>query len=270
MNLQPAIKWSGSKRLLADSIVALFPKEISNYYEPFCGGASILYNLLHKDDIIVDSYTISDKNKDLIDLLLEIKHNPSYLLSQYTILWNELNKDEDGKRKKCYYNEVREHFNRTRDSALFLFLLRTCYNGLTRYNSSGNFNTSFHFGRKGINPKKLDKVIKQWSELLNINDVTIKHCDYDTIEQLDNDDLMFLDPPYLGTTNTSMYNGGIDFDDFNNYIKHLDCKIVLSFDDSEKSHFDFLNHRRLDGKNSSFRRLKGLNTTVKESLYTNY
>ena len=70
---QPVIKWSGSKRSQANDIISYFPKEIATYYEPFCGGASILRALLDSD-IKVHHYVASDLNKDLIDLFLAIKN----------------------------------------------------------------------------------------------------------------------------------------------------------------------------------------------------
>ena len=72
---EPAIKWSGSKRSQAEKILEFFPKEIDTYYEPFCGGCSVLRRLLDSD-IKVKNYVCSDLNQDLINLWIEIKNHP--------------------------------------------------------------------------------------------------------------------------------------------------------------------------------------------------
>ena len=87
MKFQPVIKWSGSKRSQANDIISYFPKEISTYYEPFCGGASILRALLDSD-IKVHHYVASDLNKDLIDLFLAIKNTPNEVYEHYSDLWH--------------------------------------------------------------------------------------------------------------------------------------------------------------------------------------
>ena len=76
------IKWSGSKRSQVNEILKYFPKEIDTYYEPFCGGASVLRGLLDSN-IKVNSYVCSDISKPLIDLWNEIKNNPKELCDYY-------------------------------------------------------------------------------------------------------------------------------------------------------------------------------------------
>ena len=144
MKFQPVIKWSGSKRSQSEEIIKSFPKSINTYYEPFIGGGSVLFQLLHSD-IRVEQYICSDINKDLIVLWNMIKDNPNHLCIKYEEMWNELNSIEDIELKKQYYYKVRSKYNTTREPHLFLFLSRTCTNGLIRYNSKNEFNTSFHF-----------------------------------------------------------------------------------------------------------------------------
>ena len=73
---QPFIKWSGSKRSQAKEILKHFPRKIDTYYEPFCGGASMLFALMKSDDIEVKKYHISDINEDLYSLLISLKQQP--------------------------------------------------------------------------------------------------------------------------------------------------------------------------------------------------
>ena len=108
--IEPEVKWSGSKRSQAEEIIKLFPKEIDTYYEPFCGGCSVLRRLL-SSDIKVNKYVCSDLNCDLINLWNLIKEEPIELYEYYLKLWNELNKNENKDRKRSYFNEIREKYN---------------------------------------------------------------------------------------------------------------------------------------------------------------
>jgi DNA adenine methylase len=96
------------------------------------------------------------------------------------------------------YYEIRNSFNATKNEYDFLFLTRTCVNGLIRYNDKGEFNNSFHITRPGINPGALSNIINQWRFI--IKDINFYNCDYrDIIEMAGKDDFFFLDPPYGGT-----------------------------------------------------------------------
>jgi len=225
-------------------------------------------------DIEVDNYICSDINIDLINLWNEIKNNPNEVANNYEIMWHELNdKDDDKQRKKEYFNKIRLRFNKNRDTSDFMFLMRTCVNGMPRYNKKGWFNTSFHITRNGINPKTLRNVINFWATKLNEKNVKFISGDYSYIEQVDND-FMYLDPPYFNTK--GMYYGSIDMDLFIAWLSKQ-SKYILSFDGKLKNKdftYDFptslyTEHVYLDSGNSSFRRLKTDDKyqNVKESLY---
>lgn len=274
MKFQPAIKWSGSKRSQSEQIVSYFPKEIDTYYEPFVGGASVLFQLLHSD-VKVNNYICSDINKDLIDLWNKIKSNPDNLIESYFIMWHELNIDDDIERKKQYFYTVRNRFNRERNPSDFLFLSRTCTNGLIRYNSKGEFNTSFHFSRKGIKPEKLKRIILYWSEKLNEYNVEFICCDYKEIITKEND-FIYLDPPYANTK--GMYYGEIDYEEFWNWLRKQNAKYLISFN-GKRDVIDntynvpkdlYQQHIYLHSGRSSFKGLKHqVVQYVKESLYIN-
>lgn len=153
---EPVIKWSGSKRSQADKIISYFPKEIDTYYEPFCGGASVLRRLL-SSDIKVKEYVSSDLNDDLIALWNEIIDHPEEVILHYKKLWSELNVDDDKERKKEYFYVIRDRYNKERNPLDFMFIMRTTTNGMPRYNKQGDFNNSFHVTRNGINPNTLEK-----------------------------------------------------------------------------------------------------------------
>lgn len=270
---EPVIKWSGSKRSQAEKILTFFPKKIDTYYEPFCGGASVLRRLLDSD-IKVNHYVCSDLNSGLIDLWNEIINNPLEVYFYYKKLWNELNIDDDKQRKKEYFASVRERYNKEHNPLDFMFIMRTTTNGMPRYNRDGEFNNSFHVTRNGIIPETFEKIIFEWCHLLKKNNVEFISCSYEDIKPTDND-FLYLDPPYANTK--AMYYGTIDYEKFWNYLRSLPCKYVLSFD-GKSGDIDntwnvpedvYTRHEYLLSGNSSFKRTigKSNDSIVYESLY---
>ena len=271
----PAVKWSGSKSSQAEEIVRRIPKKVDTYYEPFCGGCSVLRRLL-ASDVKVGRYVCSDANPDLIDLWNAIKDCPTFMSARYADMWGELNCDGDLGRKKRYFNAVRERFNATRQPQDFLFIMRTTTNGMPRYNKDGKFNNSFHVTRNGIEPSRLKRIVDEWSQVLVANKVEFVCQDYRKVSP-DKGDFMYLDPPYAGTK--GMYHGGIDLDAFWKYLRGVKCSYALSFDGKIDGGSDFTHpvpedlytkHEYLSNGNSSFRRVVGNNrhADILESLYT--
>ena len=275
MKFQPVIKWSGSKRSQSEEIVKRIPrKEYNTYYEPFCGGCSILFQLLHSD-IKFNKYICSDKNEGLINLWNEIKNNPDEVAKQYELMWNELNIDEDKERKKQYFYMVRDRYNKEHSPYDFMFIMRTTTNGMPRYNKNGEFNNSFHVTRNGIKPSSLYKIIKEWSTVLNKYNVEFVHQEYSKIQTKEND-FIYLDPPYANTK--GMYYGCIDYEKFWNWLRKCSGNYLLSFDGKTNNRGDstydvpkdiYSEHKYICSGNSGFRRLNGTsnNTIVYESLY---
>lgn len=276
MKFQPVIKWSGSKRSQAKEIVDLFPKKITNYYEPFCGGASVLFELINRNDIEVNNYFVSDLNPDLIGLFNKIKENPNEVSEHYAKLWHEMNDGVDDKAfKRSYYEKVRERFNKERNPFDFMFIMRTTVNGMPRYNADNQFNNAFHITRNGIEPEKLDKIIHQWSDKLNEKDVQFRCVSYDKIHPLHCFDFIYLDPPYARTK--GMYFGGFDNKLLFEWLSSIKCPWILSYDGKsgdvdntyEVPEDLYEKHIYLKSGKSSFRRIigKGTDSVVYESLY---
>ena len=274
MKFQPVIKWSGSKRSQSEEIIKrIEDKEYDTYYEPFCGGCSILFQLLHSDKKF-KKYICSDINNDLISLWNMIKDNPNEIINKYNIMWNELNIDEDKERKKQYFNMVRDRFNKHKNPCDFMFIMRTTTNGMPRYNRNGEFNNSFHITRNGIKPDTFSKIVLEWSEILNKFDVQFIHRNYEEIQTTKND-FVYLDPPYANTK--GMYYGTIDYKKLWTWLRNQKCDYMLSFDGKTSSidiTYDvpkdiYNKHEYLYSGNSSFRRVIGnsSNEYVSESLY---
>ena len=273
MNFQPAIKWSGSKRSQCDEIISYFPRKIETYYESFLGGGSVAYRLMNSD-INVNKFVLSDLNSDLINLYKLIQNDYKSVVSHYELLWNELNKDSDFERKKLYFAEIRKRLNEKHDPKDFMFIMRTTINGMPRYNSDGEFNNSFHITRNGIEPFRLEKILKEWNKTLNNHNVEFINASYDIFSPNEND-FCYYDPPYANTK--GMYFGAIDNGKFFSFLSDLKCPYCFSFDgfcEDEDSTYDvpksvYDEHVYLKNGNSSFRRVIGNKTDkiIYESLY---
>lgn len=184
--IPPVIKWSGSKRPIAYQLSRLFPKS-NHYFDPFVGGGAILPFFQEKPS------TVGDIIPELISLWSLIKNEPNKLKVGYSIRWNKL----QNQGYTAYY-EIRSTFNKTKDPIDFLFLSRTCVNGLIRYNNKGEFNNSLHHTRPGIHPDRLGKIIDDWSKW--VQNIEFHNQDYrKTLSGVKNGDTVFLDPPYVGT-----------------------------------------------------------------------
>lgn len=266
--MQPIIKWSGSKRSQAKKIIALFPKNINCYFEPFLGSGAILGNLSPK------KAACGDISKPLIQLWNTIKKDPDIVYKEYKSRWNKLQKY-----KYKYFYKIRDRFNKNKSPHDFLFLTRTCVNGLIRFNNKGEFNNSFHHSRKGIEPERFKNILYQWST--KIKNYYFYNTDYEiTTKKAKDGDFVYLDPPYLNTK--SRYEKQIDLHQFVNYLRDLNSrgvKFALSFDGirGEKTFFAdipkdiYKRHILINSGLSPFNKVQNKKIEqVFESLYLNY
>lgn len=264
------MKWSGSKDSQSDSIIEYIPKDIKNYYEPFVGGGSIFLKLLETRNI--ENYFISDLNEDLINIYLLIKNDPDKLIENYNIHYNNFNLS-DIEYRKTYFNDIRSKYNKNRDASDFYWLQRSCTNGAPRYNLKGDYNQSCHFTRPGMEPKKVENIIRKYSKLFNDNNVNFYHSDYKDIKY---NGFVYLDPPYQATK--GMYFSNFDNVEFITWINKLDSKWLLSYDgkvnniEVEHNKPNFKTQKYLKSGNSSFRRVIGNSndSIVYESIYMNF
>jgi DNA adenine methylase len=266
--MKPFIKWSGSKRSQAKEIVSYFPKSISTYYEPFLGSGAILGYLKPQRAIA------SDINKPLIQLWKELQKNPDRISRDYRRKWNSLQKNGH-----TYFYKIRDEFNKKQSPLDFLFLTRTCVNGLIRYNNSGEFNNSLHHTRKGIHPDRLEKILLDWSKA--VQEYNFFNSDYKEITQsAKKKDFVYLDPPYFNTG--TRYFGALDYQEFIKYLtdlKRREIRFALSYDGKrgEKSYIVdipknlYKRHVLIHSGNSSFNKVQnGKIEKVYESLYLSY
>ncbi|CAN1210087.1 Site-specific DNA-methyltransferase (adenine-specific) [Tumidithrix helvetica PCC 7403] len=234
--VRPFLKWAGGKRQLVPAIVPEIqkhaPKGKRKYYELFIGAGAILLTLQPKNAVINDSNSelincyevIRDSVEDLIDLLRAHKDKNS----------------ED------YYYEVREKdrvteyirsISKEERAARIIYLNKTCYNGLFRVNSQGQFNVPF--GRYK-NPSILDEaVLRGVSNYLNQNQVEILNMDFEiAVKTAKKGDFIYFDPPYDPVSDTASFTG-YDVNGFNRKeqerlrdvvdgLTDKGCKILLS------------------------------------------
>lgn len=262
------IKWSGSKRLVATQLAEHFPT-FKRYFEPFVGGGSMLPYSNGKVGFA------SDIISELINLWETIKQNPDEVAKEYRTRWEKLQKEGPD-----IYYEVRDSFNKTRNSHDFLFLTRTCVNGLIRFNSDGDFNNSFHLSRAGIAPNRLEPQLYLWSKA--IQNITFKACDYrDTLSIAEKGDFVFLDPPYGGTKGRYQ-TISFDIEAFFSELERLNSigvKWMLTFDGKAGERtYSFAPPAELYKSkfpiftgNSAFTKLENKKLDkIEESVYTNY
>jgi DNA adenine methylase len=219
-NQHVLIKWTGSKRRQAPQIVAKFPRKIATYYEPFLGGGSVLYELLGSD-VEVDRYEVSDACEPLIALWRLVIDDPHGLVAEYAENWRMLQVCG-----RTYYNEVRQAFNESQNPHLFFFLLRTCRDGLTKFNQAGEFNGSFHPLNLGMAPERVKPLAEAWHRRLISKDISFSARDYRQVTTKPGD-VLYLDPPYE-TGEGRYYTGSFDFGELFGWLRKQQCDYFLS------------------------------------------
>lgn len=210
-HIHPFVKWAGGKGQLLDILKTNLPdgmgETITKYAEPFIGGGALLFALLN--EYTFDEIYINDNNKELISVFSTIKDNCAALLNALQILQDNYEKlDVDG--QQAFYYTQRDKFNElvldettsVFKAALFIFLNKTCFNGLYRVNKSGKFNVP---AGKYKNPLICDK-----ENLINISkrlqNVVMRSCDYHDVENFaDESTFVYFDPPYRPLNVTSAF-----------------------------------------------------------------
>lgn len=181
------VKWAGGKRQLLQQFNNYFPKEINSYIEPFVGGGSVAFFIIknHKPREII----ISDINEELINAYMAIKHNPDELirlLKQYKEVHN----------KETYYKTrdlQPENLNKIESAARFIYLNKSCFNGLYRVNSKGKFNVPI--GSSKHPAILMEGDLREISSLLQ--NVKIKAMPFEGVTNYaKKGDFVYFDPPY--------------------------------------------------------------------------
>jgi len=209
--VKPFLKWAGGKTQLLNDIKMQFPYSSDDeftFVEPFVGSGAVFFWVINNFPN-VQGCIINDINPDLINTYQIIRNDVGSLISQLTIWEAEYNGiNDNSEEKKAYYYAKRSAFNNKQEpsiiqAALFIFLNRTCFNGLYRVNKSGGFNVPIGSYKTPTicDAKNLVKV----SEALQ--NVTILLGDFDqTLEHVGNRTCFYLDPPYKPLSTSSSFN----------------------------------------------------------------
>ena len=212
MKAKPFIKWVGGKSQLIEQLEALLPADFDEwenvtYIEPFVGGGAMLFYMLQTHPNI-KSAVINDINEDLTTCYKVVRDTPEILVNSLAEIQKEYYALRTEDSKKNFFLHIRDEFNTKsldpiRNTTLFFFLNRTCFNGLYRVNKSGLFNVPFG---KYETPTICDPVtIFADSKLLQ--NVEILTGDYQqTIDKAKGNTLFYFDPPYRPLSNTSSFN----------------------------------------------------------------
>ena len=209
---KPFLKWAGGKTQLINDIEKSIPNELVSskftYIEPFVGSGAVLFWMLNNFPSL-EKAVINDINEDLINTYKIIAKKPKELISILEILQNEfhaLEGNEDN--KKLYYYQKRELYNTRKEeqsgqAALFIFLNRTCFNGLYRVNSKNMYNVPMGGYKK---PTICDK-----ENILAVSNalqkVEILCGDFEqTLDYASENSLFYFDPPYKPLSETSSFN----------------------------------------------------------------
>lgn len=194
---KPFVKWVGGKRQLLTQfrLRNLFPPELfdpikNTYFEPFVGGGAVFFDLLPKNAVL------SDMNNELVTTYNVIKNNVEELIKSL----------KKHKITKEYFLTIRaKDIAKLSDieiASRFIYLNRTCFNGLYRVNKSGGFNVPFGQNK---NPLICDEVnLRRISKALK--NVTIKHQDYkEVLQKAKKGDFIYFDPPYYPMSKTASF-----------------------------------------------------------------
>ena len=212
-SIKPFVKWAGGKGQILPYIRSKYPVQLGNdidkYCEPFVGGGAVLFDILSSYEL--DKILINDINSELINAYLQIQNNIFDLLTLLESFQNQyhpLSKED----QKLVYLKHRDEFNflklnenndvNLEKAALFIFLNRTCFNGLYRVNKKGLFNVPVGSYKK---PLIYDK-----SNLLKLNEllqnVQIRCSDYKScMPFIDSQTFVYIDPPYRPLSQTSNF-----------------------------------------------------------------
>lgn len=250
---KPFIKWVGGKTQLLFEIQKYYPfnEKITKYAEPFVGGGAVLIDILKKNNL--ESVYISDLNFELINTYKNVRDNVDELIEKLRKYEKEfLCKDEE--KRKEYYLEKRKKFNSMifdkeknliKKSAIFIFLNKTCYNGLFRVNQKGLYNVPM-----GVYKKPLicdEDNLRNVSNLLQ--NVEIVCGEYSkSYDFIDEKTFVYFDPPYRPITETSAFTSytksgfndesQIELAEFVKILDKKGAKIALSNSDPKNNDND--------------------------------
>lgn len=245
--VKPFIKWAGGKSQLLDVIRDRYPENIKKYCEPFVGGGAVLFDILA--NFQPEEILINDINYELINTYIHIRDNVEDMIIALADMQEKF-WSMDNDQRKAYFYIQRDKFNEgiknnTHDipmAVLFIFLNKTCFNGLYRVNSKGLYNVPIGSYKK---PLICDADnLRIISNLLQ--NIIIKCGDYSNCADfIDNKTFVYIDPPYRPLNKTSSFTSyaksefgdeqQIQLSEFTEYISGKGAKVLASNSDPKNT-----------------------------------
>lgn len=195
----PVVKWVGGKRQLMNEITPRLPKRITSYCEPFLGGGAVLFSIQPSKAIV------NDLNSDLITVYEIIRDDVEALIG-------DLKKHENTPE---YFYAIRDidrnkeayrSMTKIERASRLIYLNKTCFNGLFRVNSSGEFNSPFgHYKNPNIVNEPVLRAVNKY-----FNSSNIEFCNEDfaiTLSRIGKGGFVYLDPPYDPVSDTASFTG---------------------------------------------------------------
>ena len=228
----PIVKWVGGKRQLMFELLKNMPENYNRYFEPFIGGGALFFELQP------DNAYISDMNEELINLYKVVRDNVDELVAD--LQKHDISKEYFIKIRNIDRTEEYENWSAVQKASRFIYLNRTCFNGMYRVNSKGEFNVPFGHYK---NPRILDE-----NNLINCSNLLqkteIKHADFSEIlKKVKKGDFVYFDPPYVPLSETSSFTSytkdGFDMDmqfklrDVCDELDTMGVKFLLSNSDTK-------------------------------------
>lgn len=273
MGVPHPIPYQGSKRTLADTIIAHLPQGVGKVIEPFAGSAAI--SLAAARSHKAGSFLLNDANVPLIALWEMIIQHPQRIAEEYRQLWEE----QQGREQEYYYL-VRNSFNQTQQPHFLLYLLARCVKASVRYNAQGEFNQSPDNRRCGTQPSTMQQNILGASHLLR-GRTSLMQGDYRaTFNSATARDVIYMDPPYQGVCGkrNPRYSSHLNSDEFVDALVLLNQRnisYIVSYDGrTGENSYGMplpaslgLTHLEIEAGRSSQATLLGRNSETYESLY---
>ncbi|MBO0469698.1 Dam family site-specific DNA-(adenine-N6)-methyltransferase [Enterococcus sp. DIV0242_7C1] len=242
------IRWTGSKKKLLNEMIVMFDTNKKIYVEPFLGSGVVLLNTLKNG--LFDEYYVNDINPDIINFFIYISEDFNNFSSSIENLVNLYNSLSSLELKSEFYYQTRENYNLEENNferaTLFWFLMKTCYNGVYRKNSSNKYNVPFG---------KTEKVILNKDELMVISKLVnkVNFFSKDSSDFLDflkkdkevdfTNSFIYCDPPYIPQTksmkNQTLYTKSVfnqvDFKNELDYYGDTGASIMVSMSETKEA-----------------------------------
>lgn len=201
---KPFLKWAGGKRRLAKIIIKLIPKEFfssqGGFYEPFVGGGAVTFSLgeeKHQSYIPGDRLIINDINKDLVTTYTAIRDNLDELITRLNLLEKYISKES------FYEIRAKQPDNNIDLAARMIYLNKTCFNGLWRVNSKGQFNVPWGNYKNPV-LYEIENLLACHKRIQNAKILNLDFAQAVTYAKIG--DFVYFDPPYIPLSSTSSFS----------------------------------------------------------------